>query len=224
MSAIPRPASTVVLLDQKSNVYLTKRPETMKFMAGFYVFPGGAVDKSDEIKEFNNEIKGNRNTNFDLAHYIAAARELFEEVGVLLCSTEGGSAFQMEEETKLEYRRQLLEGEISFLQLLKKEKLILNLDSFIYFGHIITPNPSRIRFDTRFFIAQLPDGQQPVPDQNEISDALWISPEEALSDFNIGKISLPPPTIHALKTILNYQNGVPLSMPEFNVSDYKLTF
>lgn len=224
MSVIPRPASTVVLMDQNSNIYLTKRPETMKFMAGFYVFPGGAVDKSDEVRDSIDEIKGNRNETFDMAHYVAAARELFEEVGVLLCSAEGGSTLRIEEETKLEYRRQLLEGEISFLQLLKKENLIFNLDSFKYFGHLITPKPNRIRFDTRFFIAQLPEGQQPVPDQKEISDALWISPEEALSDFHNGKIPLPPPTIHALKTILDHRNGAPLLMPEFNGSDYKLTF
>ncbi|MGG1675275.1 NUDIX hydrolase [Neobacillus sp. NRS-1170] len=224
MSAFPRPASTVVLMNQQSMVYLTKRPETMKFMAGVYVFPGGAVDKGDEVQDFQNEIVGSRNDSFELAYYVAAARELFEEVGILLCSAEDGSAILMDLEKEWKYRRQLVKGEITFFQMLKNEKLQFNLQSLQYFGHIITPNVSRIRFDTRFFIAQLPEGQHPKPDQNEISDAKWISPADALSDYHNGKISLPPPTIHSLKTIVAHQNDAPLIMPEFNVNDYKLIF
>ncbi|MEH7334480.1 NUDIX hydrolase [Neobacillus drentensis] len=224
MSAIPRPASTVVLMNQQSLVYLTKRPETMKFMAGVYVFPGGAVDKGDEVQDFQNEIVGNRNESFELAYYIAAARELFEEVGILLCSAEDGSVFLMDLEKEREYRRQLINGEITFLQMLKNERLQFNLESLHYFGHIITPKVSRIRFDTRFFIAQLPEGQLPKPDQKEISDAKWISPADALSEYHNGKMPLPPPTIHTLKTIATHQSSEPPIMPNFNSNDYKLFF
>jgi 8-oxo-dGTP pyrophosphatase MutT (NUDIX family) len=224
MSNIPRPASTVVLIDDLSRVYLTKRPETMKFMGGFYVFPGGAVAEGDYTLDSEFVKNGNRTESFDFAHYVAAARELFEEVGILLCRTENGSTVHLDEETEMEYRRLLLKEEISFFQFLKKEGLHFNLESLDYFGHIITPKVSPIRFDTRFFLAQLPKGQAPKPDLNEISDALWISPNDALSAYQNGKISLAPPTIHALTTIMNYQKGSPLRMPEFNVSDYKLIF
>lgn len=224
MSAIPRPASTVVLMDHQTRVYLTKRPETMKFMGGFYVFPGGAVDTSDHVQANQIEIRGERDQSFELAYYVAAARELFEEVGIFLGRKDDGSIVQFDEETEMEYRRLLLKENISFLQILKKEGLHLNLAGLQYFGHIVTPNPSRIRFDTRFFITRLPEGQQPKPDANEISDTLWVSPAEALSKYENNEISLAPPTLHALKTILNHHNGGPIMMPEFKLSDYKLIF
>ncbi|WP_066062326.1 NUDIX hydrolase [Neobacillus soli] len=224
MTNIPRPASTVVLIDDLSRVYLTKRPETMKFMGGFYVFPGGSVDKDDYTNSSECINYVNRNEFFDPAYYVAAARELFEEVGVLVCKTDDGADVYLEAGTAMEYRRLLLKGEMSFIQLVKKEGLQFQLDSLEYFGQIITPNVSPIRFDTRFFLTKLPNGQSPLPDLNEISDALWISPADALLDYQNGKISLAPPTIHALTTILNYQKGSPLMMPEFRLSDYKSVF
>ncbi|EKN67564.1 beta-lactamase domain-containing protein [Neobacillus bataviensis LMG 21833] len=220
MTAIPRPASTVVLMDQSSRVYLTKRPETMKFFGGYYVFPGGAVDQADGIQDCNGFINGIRNDTFELSHYVAAARELFEEVGILVCKKEDGSPVQLNEEIELEYRRLLIKGDISFLQLLKKEGLQFQLDHLTYFGQIITPTRSRIRFDTRFFLAQLPTGQAPKPDAREISETKWITPVDALTAFQNGEILLGPPTIHALKTIINHQYGGHLQMPEFNENDY----
>jgi 8-oxo-dGTP pyrophosphatase MutT (NUDIX family) len=220
MSSIPRPASTVVLMDKTSRVYMTKRPETMKFMGGYYVFPGGAVDQTDYIKDYQDVITGKSNDTFAIAHYVAAARELFEEVGVLVCTKDDGSTVFFDEETEGEYRRLLIKGEISFLQLLKKERLLFFLDSLAYIGHIITPNISPIRFDTRFFLTHLPEGQTLKPDLNEISDASWMDPSEALTAYQSGKISLAPPTIHTLKTIINHQKGSQLIMPEFIFSDY----
>jgi 8-oxo-dGTP pyrophosphatase MutT (NUDIX family) len=207
-------------MDHLNRVYLTKRPETMKFMGGYYVFPGGVVDKSDEVQDSTNFITGNHNDSFPRAHYVAAARELFEEVGVLICKQEDDSNVQLEEETEIEYRRLLLTRDISFLQLLQKEGLHFQLDHLAYIGHIITPKRSPFRFDTRFFLTQLPIGQTPKPDINEISDSKWISPADALTAYQSGEISLAPPTIHTLKTVINYQNGHPLIMPAFRLSDY----
>ncbi|WP_462413369.1 NUDIX hydrolase [Neobacillus sp. Marseille-QA0830] len=224
MRVIPRPASTVVLIDESSRVYLTKRPETMKFMGGFFVFPGGAVDQSDETDN-PDFLNGNGLDNsFRHAHYIAAARELFEEVGILLCTDRDGSAVFMNEEKQDQYRRLLLNQEVSFYDLLKAEQLVLDFSNLTYFGHIITPETSPIRFDTRFFLARLPKGQLPKPDNHEISEAFWLSPADALIEFQFGRISLAPPTLHSLKTIINFLKGEPLFMQEFNVNDYTLPF
>ncbi|MEH7308703.1 NUDIX hydrolase [Neobacillus drentensis] len=218
MTVIPRPASTIVLLDHSSRVYLTKRPKTMKFFGGFYVFPGGAVEKGDYALDFEYIKNGIRNESFDAAYYVAAARELFEEVGVLLGSTDDGSDLQLNKGTAIEYRRLLLDGEISFLQLLKQEGLHLNLDNITFFGHLVTPKEKPIRFDTRFFITQLPNGQYPNPDVNEVDEANWFSPQDALSAYQSGKISLAPPTIIALRTIMNSQNGTTLMMPDLQTA------
>jgi 8-oxo-dGTP pyrophosphatase MutT (NUDIX family) len=223
MSAIPRPAATVVLMDQQSRVYMTKRPETMKFMGGFYVFPGGAVEKEDALED-TEVLSGERTTDLDQAFYIAAARELFEEVGILLCHHVDGSPSLLDETTKMEYRRLLTNGEISFLHMLKKEGFTFQFEDLAYIGQIITPKMSPIRFDTRFFLAQLPNGQSPKSDDYEISDSIWISPQDALAAAESGELSLAPPTIHTLKTIILYLQGQPLVMPEFNVFDYKNPF
>ncbi|WP_251555492.1 NUDIX hydrolase [Neobacillus muris] len=224
MSAMPRPASTVVLIDESSKLYLTKRPETMKFMGGFYVFPGGAVDKGDKADSSDSMDHSLLNDSFDPAHYIAAAREIFEEVGILICRNLDGSAILLEEEKQAEYRHKLLNRAISFHDFLKTERLRVDFENLKYFGHIITPEISPIRFDTRFFLSQLPKGQYPRPDDHEISDAFWISPIDALSEFEQGRISLAPPTLHSLKTIINYLNGSPLFMQEYNLSEYTKHF
>ena len=82
MSVTPRPASTVVLIDDSLRVYLTKRPKTMKFMGGYYVFPGGKVENEDFITGLDQ--RSHLNTPLDHSYYVAAARELFEEIGILL--------------------------------------------------------------------------------------------------------------------------------------------
>lgn len=220
MNSIPRPASTVVLMDHLSKVYMTKRPDTMKFMGGYYVFPGGSVDSTDDIQANNKFITGKRNDSFTIGHYVAAARELFEEVGVLVCKKKDGTPVHLDEKVEMEYRRLLINREISFLQLLQKEELQFPLESLAYIGQIVTPDISRIRFDTRFFLSYLPKGQTPKPDPNEISEACWMDPADALNAYKQGDISLAPPTIHTLKTIINYQKGGQLNMPEFIFADY----
>ncbi len=202
MAVIPRPASTVILMDDDLRVYMTKRPKTMKFFGGFFVFPGGAVEEGDHVQSSDYILNWNHDNTFDSSHYVAAARELFEEVGVLLCSTDDESTIQLKKESELDYRRLLLNGEISFIEMLKQEGLHLNLEHLTYFGHLTTPKTNPIRFDTRFFIAQLPKGQTPNPDLNEIDEAVWFYPSDALTAFENGKIFLAPPTIHALKTII----------------------
>jgi 8-oxo-dGTP pyrophosphatase MutT (NUDIX family) len=214
VTVIPKLASTVVLMDHLSRVYLTRRPKTMKFLGGFYVFPGGSVEVEDNVIE-SEYIKNRDSTElFSQAHYIAAARELFEEVGILLCSKDDGSAVQFTSETELEYRRLLLNGEISFLQLLEQEGIYLNLKKITHFGNRVTPEKSPIRFDTRFFLAKLPEGQSPRPDVHEIDEAFWITPEEAIVAYQNGKMPMVSPTITSLRAIMNYQKGDPLMMPE----------
>jgi len=210
---VPRPASTVVLLDDQSRVYLTKRPHTMKFLGGFYVFPGGAVDKEDEISESPYILNfSEKNIEVDVSFYIAAARELFEEVGVLLAASQEGMQ-DLNPEKVQEYRRRIIAGEMSFIELLKTEKLYFDVKQLRYFGSFVTPEGNRYRYDTSFFLARLPKGQHPDPDEYEIEDAFWITPEEALHEYEKGRLPMIRPTILSLKTVLNYQQGQPLRLP-----------
>ncbi|MCQ6281663.1 NUDIX domain-containing protein [Bacillus sp. EB600] len=215
--AISRPASTVVLMDDAFRVYMTKRPNTMKFMGGFYVFPGGKVAKGDY--EVNQErLKTfNLDESFHYSYYIAAARELFEEVGILLVFEEDGK--QLSTEKKKEYRRLLINEEITFAQMLQEENLHLDLTNLTYFGHIVTPEFNPVRFDTRFFMAKLPKSQIPKPHIGEIDHAAWIVPEDAVNGYNL-ELMIAPPTLHSLKAIFSFINGGELAMSAFNISDY----
>ncbi|SEM15422.1 NUDIX domain-containing protein [Mesobacillus persicus] len=214
MKSNPKPASTVVLVDQHSRVYLTKRPSTMKFLGGYYVFPGGAVEQGDmdiDTEHIRNCVSDEA---FGSSHYVAAARELFEEVGVLLANNHDGSMANLNLGTEREYRRQLLAGNISFTEILRHENLFFDFNFLNYFGHRITPKESPIRFDTRFFLAKLPSNQIPKPDETEVEEACWMFPEDALIAYKDGQMPLVPPTIDSLETILNHKEGGELMLPK----------
>ncbi|OLO36328.1 hypothetical protein BTR23_15770 [Alkalihalophilus pseudofirmus] len=215
MTVIPKPASTVVLMDHLSRVYLTKRPKTMKFLGGVYVFPGGRLEADDYVAAESEFVKNYFSSEeFSGGHFVAAARELYEEVGIFLGVRETGDPVQIPDEKEQEYRSKLLNGEISFLHILKNEGCYLDFKDLQYFGYRLTPEGSPYRFDTRFFLAQLPNGQSPKPDAHEIADAFWITPEEALSSYEKGELPMVSPTIISLRTLLNHQKGAPLMMPE----------
>lgn len=214
MVVVPRPASTVVLLDDQSRVYLTKRPHTMKFLGGFYVFPGGAVDKDDEISESPHILNlSEEDVEVNVSFYVAAARELFEEVGVLLAENRDGE-MALEPKKIQAYREQIIAGKMSFIELLQTENLYFNVKKLTYFGSFVTPKGNRYRYDTSFFLARLPKGQQPSPDEYEIENAFWITPEEALNEYEKGRLPMITPTILSLRTVMNYQKkGQPLRLP-----------
>lgn len=214
MVVVPRPASTVVLLDEQSRVYLTKRPHTMKFLGGFYVFPGGAVDKDDEISESPHILNlSEEDVEVNVSFYVAAARELFEEVGVLLAENRDGE-MALEPKKIQAYREQIIAGKMSFIELLQTENLYFNVKKLTYFGSFVTPKGNRYRYDTSFFLARLPKGQQPSPDEYEIENAFWITPEEALNEYEKGRLPMITPTILSLRTVMNYQKkGQPLRLP-----------
>lgn len=228
MPAIPKPASTVVLMDDMNRIYLTKRPDTMKFMGGFYVFPGGAVEVDDEIHNPSLIDYSNCEESFCATHYVAAVRELFEEVGIFLGERKDGSFPLFKRRTDYEYRQLLMNGEIKLSEIVEIEELYINLQALQYYGHIITPVQSPIRFDTRFFLAKLPQGQFPVPDPREVADAFWITPEEALNAYMEERIPMAPPTVISLKGIYYHLRGEPLRMPKmpivknFKIQDFKL--
>lgn len=213
MTVIPKRASTVVLMDRKSRVYLTKRPITMKFLGGYYVFPGGTVDEQDETVG-SNLVMNRPNLTLSPAYYIAAARELFEEVGVLLARHADGRPVMFNEEKERDYRQRLIKGQMSFVDLLKRENLHFDFNHLKYFGTLVTPEGSPYRFDTSFFLADLPEGQSPVPDAYEIENAFWATPEEALSAYAKGKLPMISPTILSLETIINHKKGNPLQLPK----------
>jgi 8-oxo-dGTP pyrophosphatase MutT (NUDIX family) len=216
-----RYASTVVLLrpdeDGRFEILLTRRPPEMRFLGGFYVFPGGAVHKDDYSAKVlkrcrglsENEAQKILGKRYDpglaLGHWVAGIRELFEEVGVLLCQVPSGEAVDLRDETtkaKFETkRRAMIRGKLGFGEFLESEELCCDLSRMIYFFHRVTPEFYPMRFDTRFYLALLPAQQTALSRSEEVTHAVWLKPAEALAEVYHNDFPILPPTTTVLEDL-----------------------
>jgi 8-oxo-dGTP pyrophosphatase MutT (NUDIX family) len=130
---------------------------------------------------------------------VAAARELFEEAGVLLASAPPPSSIGAE------VRRAVAAG-----RPLASLGLRLHLHQLLYYAHWITPEVAPQRFDARFFVAQLPEGQEATPDAAEIAEGRWMNPGEALAENAQGRLPLHFATISHLKRVSPFNTATEL--------------
>jgi hypothetical protein len=98
-------------------------------------------------------------------------------------------------------RRALLEDRVTLYDVLRASSLRLDLSALVYFAHWITPVVEPRRFETRFFLAPLPPGQQAAHDPCEMDDAAWLTPATALARFHEGSLPMVFPTVHSLELI-----------------------
>ena len=154
----PRPAAGIILMRhggrhdaRRLEVLLGKRTPKARFMAGVWVFPGGAVDGTEDDDE---------------AHRRTAMRELEEEAAVSLPGP----------------------------------------DALVPFSRWITPEEVKIRYDTRFYLAQAAPHTAPEPDGEEIVDLGWFAPADALARHGAGELQLVFPTIKMLETLANFSS------------------
>src|SRR3954468_18112521 len=211
----PRPASTILLLrdntaravDSKSRneieVFMMVRHYEIDFNSGALVFPGGSVDKGDrEIIANADLFTGAEGLDADaLSFRIAAIRETFEESGILLArAKDSGALIDAQRASAIEAgnRKDLCEGNVSFLKVLADNELVLALDELIPYAHWITPEGMPKRFDTWFFLAAAPPEQLGTHDGKESTDSIWVSPREALAGGESGRFKLPFPTTRNL--------------------------
>ena len=209
------PAATVILTREqagKLQIYLLKRSPHSGFMAGYFVFPGGTVEDHDrQFDIFSNhcdmtsgEISSRFGSEFSLeqtlAYCVAAIRETFEEAGVCLFHRENHPAADLAAGLRLSTG--LEKGWL--LKLIAKENCRLALSSLSRWSHWITPVLMKRRFDTLFFLADMPSNQCCRPDEIETVQGVWLSPAEALAGNMAGKIPLSPPTLVTLHDLLKY--------------------
>ena len=225
MIAIPKKAATVILLREVDpdgfEVFLLKRHEKSSFMGGNYVYPGGRVDREDGSLETCSLCTGvtpeeafqllGKTLPSDecLAHWVAGIRELFEEAGVLLAYDQKGKSLHLTNPTArerfLSYRDLIHEGKMSICQLAQEENFLFALDQLHYYAHWITPEARSERFDTRFFLAFHPVGQEASHDQTETTIGVWLSPRKALEKNFEGEVALSPPTLKTLEDLSRFR-------------------
>lgn len=204
-------------------------------MGGNFVYPGGRVDPNDghpeicpccrgiTLREAHQILGKTIPEEESFAHRVAGLRELFEEAGVLLaCDREGNpwtAANRFTEERFLNYRGLLQKGQMTLLELAQKESLLLALDQLHYYAHWVTPEARSERFDTRFFLARHPEGQQAIHDQKETTEGRWFTPREALGENLKGEIILSPPTLKTLEDLSRFDNvdGIFDSLPKIKM-------
>jgi 8-oxo-dGTP pyrophosphatase MutT (NUDIX family) len=207
------PASTVVLLraDDPFEVFLVRRNDSIAFLGGAHVFPGGRVDPADHTDDVDATAENIRAAvarmadvpaEVAIAHHVAAIRELFEEAGVLLARPLTARSV----DRLAADRRDLLSGQTTFADIIDREHLQLSVDELAYFAHWVTPEIEIRRFDTRFFIARAPEGQTPIHDAGETTHSEWIEPAAAIERCRSGLISLPPPTWTTLEMLARFES------------------
>ena len=206
--AVPRDASTVVLLrDPGPEVYLLRRVAGMAFAGGMHVFPGGSVDPADADAEIAWEGPSASQWGIWLgadertarALVCAAVRETFEECGVLLAGDPELLADVSTDEWEAE-REALESREQSMSQLLARRGLVLRADLLRPLAHWITPEIEPKRFDTRFFLAEMPAGQVCRDVGGEADERLWAR----LSDVLEQGLNMLPPTWETLKSLAEF--------------------
>ncbi|WP_336030328.1 NUDIX hydrolase [Geodermatophilus sp. FMUSA9-8] len=210
MTAAVRPAATVLLLrdgEAGLEVHLLRRTRGMPFAGGMTAYPGGGVDPRDgdtdvawtgpSPAEWAVALGCDERVARELV--CAAVRETFEEAGVLLAGEPGGDVVPDVSGDEWETQRQaLLSRELSLAELLAARGLALRADLLRPFAHWITPPAEPRRYDTRFFAAALPVGQEARDVSGEADEASWLTPEAALAEMRAGTRPMLPPTIHTL--------------------------
>ena len=223
-----RPAATVVLLrpeDQAFQVYVLKRAATMVF-GGLYAFPGGRVDPSDHPETIRTDWPQHLGVPDEQARAIvgAAARELFEEAGVLLAGpvdevdrtvsdgtltgvvthgheTAGGNGVigDVSAEDWESDRAALAAHKLTMTDMLRRRGLRLRDDLLLPWARWVTPEFEPKRFDTWFFVALLPQGQTARDVSGESEVATWVRPEAA------EELAMLPPTRSTVNSLRPYR-------------------
>jgi 8-oxo-dGTP pyrophosphatase MutT (NUDIX family) len=217
------PSATVMLLrggDARLEVLMLERHLDSDFAGGAYAFPGGKVDDVDrtlDTERWSGPVPSQlaRDLSCDdpadaLGLHVAAVRETFEEAGVLLATRPDGpvDAALLATEPYVEARRRLnVRGERwDWRPWLTAEGLVLDLGALALFSWWATPAGVHRRFDTRFFLAQLPDEQADVAahDDVETTGSRWIAPSDAVAQAEDGAVTIIYPTRKNLAALAAY--------------------
>lgn len=222
-----RDAATVVLVrdaDSGIEVFLQRRVQQMAFAGGMTVFPGGGVDPRDAEADLSwtgpdaSWWADRLGTDADTAQALvcAAVRETFEECGVLLATrTDGG---EVDPSAYAVQRGQLVDKSLSLAAFLAAEGLTLRADLLRPLAHWITPVNEKRRYDTRFFIAALPAGQDADDQTSEAEVARWMGAQEALDAWVDGRHFLLPPTWSEITAVSRFGTVEELLAAEHDIT------
>jgi len=224
----PKLAATVILLRERSSdlesdddckfeVFMAKRHKNARFMSEHHVFPGGGIDDQDLTKESRARLIGIDESAVNNLReiceepanlWIIAIRELFEETGILIATNKTQESLgKIEEQPKKlkKYQKNLQKKRDSMTGVLAKEDLYYDARHLRYFGRLITPKVSPIRFDTQFFLCKFPQKQNINLFSDELTEGFWGSPKQMLEDFKNKQIKLIFPQYSTLQRLNEFK-------------------
>lgn len=207
------PAATVVLVrggERALEVLLVQRHKATAFMGGAHVFPGGKLDPHDADANLRERVDAPADEDLlrslgpseDIdaltarALRIAAARETFEEAGILLGRT-------VADERALIEARAHLNAKAAFDEVLRSIDATLSLGRLVPLSRWITPVVERRRFDARFFLTEVSyeESERASEEHHETVASRWLAPRHAIELHLEGAIDLPPPTLRTLELL-----------------------
>ncbi|MBP8149505.1 MAG: NUDIX domain-containing protein [Limnohabitans sp.] len=212
----PRHAASVILLRDSAKglqVLLLRRHQASSVLGGAYVFPGGKLDEADQHPQWLTRLSEDGATlrerlgepELSPEHaaglYVAALREAFEECRVLPGQPSAIPVRALQEA--------LAQGQ-NWSDALHAQGMPLYTEGLVPWSRWITPRQPSVtnkRFDTRFFVSQVPDDQIAEHDNHEATDSVWIQPREALSRYWSGQIEMAPPQIMSLAHLSRHPNA-----------------
>lgn len=226
MPVEPRPAASVLLIRPGRataiEVFLIRRARDMRFLGGYYAFPGGKVDLADRSHDALARTSGLSpetaaraigDTTDEVpavAYWLAAVREVFEETGVLLARDTAGQpvdATAPDVDARLEeHRRAVVRGERSFTAVLTAEGWVADLAPLRYLCHFVTPPASPIRFSARFFLCPVPAGQGPRHIAEEASEGFWVDAAEAHRRFRRREWPMAEPAEYGTQYLAQFES------------------
>ncbi len=222
MPTVAVPAATIMLFRDAvavPEVLMIERHAQSELMPDVYVFPGGRVDAADhalvdrlagvEPGAVVGALGGAVDPEVALAFVVAAIRETFEEVGILLARPRGADAPIEPARVRAlaRHRLDIQAGRVTFRELVEDEDLELAGAHLALHARWITPEVFPYRFDTLFFTAEAPCGQCACADGVEASAHLWIAPAEALRQRREGTRRIIFPTAVNLESVAGFASA-----------------
>lgn len=231
-----RDAATVVVLRDHDRhglqAFMLRRVRSMAFAPGAYVFPGGSVDPRDGEASlaWSGPAPAEWAAAFGASETVArelvcaAVRETFEETLVLLAGPTPDTVVDDTRGDAWEADRQaLLDRSQSFGGFLDKRGLVLRSDLLRPWAHWITPKIEPKRYDTRFFVAAIPDGQRARDVSTEADQVAWVRPAEAVERGWAGEWMMLPPTLATLTELAEYETVADVLAAERSINVYEPT-
>ena len=192
-----RDSAAVVLVRGEGaarEVFWALRSDAVSYMPGFHGFIGGSVDRDDTALPLTGA-----SDDGDRALRACAIREAFEETGVLLALDPAAPA--PDAATLAAARTRLLANEASFAALVAEHGWRFRAEALTFAGRWQTPVFASMRFDTVFWLAEVPPGQDAAIVAGELASGEWVRPAEALERYRRGAVRFAAPILYTLLAI-----------------------